>query len=239
MVSYHHDFYLGSDWQKSNTLLPQSDTENQYNIVNQSKYKANFSAILSQADLLSEDTKNISSLFPQGKYNSEGEQLDLRTFNSWLMKDEEVDILELLEVHLINAIAPFIINSRLKALMQSQPNLDKYIINVSSAEGNFNSSNKSWRHPHTNMAKAALNQMTKTCAREYARHNIFMNAVDPGWISFQHPRDKVKIMEEKGIKLCLDSVDSAARIYDLIYLGIAEKRYCFGKLFKNYRETIW
>lgn len=240
LVSDHHDFYLGSSEQKFNVLSSVINTQNnQAKISSQLITRANFPALLSQINLLSEDRENNASLFPQGKYNQDGEQLDLRIFNSWLMKDEDVDPLELLEVHLINAIAPFIINSRLKALMKSQPDSDKFIINVSSAEGNFNNSHKSWRHPHTNMAKAALNQMTKTCAKEYAQHRIFMNAVDPGWVSFQHPNHKVKTMEEKGTKLYLTPTDSAARIYDLIYLGVAKKQYFVGKLFKNYQEISW
>ena len=130
------------------------------------------------------------SFFPPGMYDRDGQQVDLRPFNSWVMKDDEVRILEMLEVHVINAIAPFAINSRLKRLMKKIPEAGKYIVNVSSKEGQFNS-DKPWRHPHTNMAKASLNMMTRTCASEYAKHKIFMNAVDPGWISFQHPYPQV------------------------------------------------
>lgn len=82
-------------------------------------------------------------MFPLEQYDQDGEQLDLRSFNSWLMKDEDVNSIELLEVHLINAIAPFMINSRLKLLMKQQSELSKYIINVSSAEGRFSEKNKS------------------------------------------------------------------------------------------------
>jgi NAD(P)-dependent dehydrogenase (short-subunit alcohol dehydrogenase family) len=150
-----------------------------------------------------------------------------------------VSILELLEVHVINAIAPFIINSRLKRLMMKHPENSKYIVNVSSMEGRFNGVDKPWRHPHTNMAKAALNQMTRTCAQEYAKHRIFMNGVDPGWISFQHPYPIAKAMQERGDKPPFDVIDAAARICDPIYVGLNEGRNLFGKLFKNYAETEW
>jgi len=34
-------------------------------------------------------------------------------------------------------------------------------------------------HPHTNMAKASLNMMTRTSAEDLAKnHRIFMNSVD-------------------------------------------------------------
>ncbi|MGF1486761.1 MAG: SDR family oxidoreductase [Prochloraceae cyanobacterium] len=155
------------------------------------------------------------------------------------MKDDEVSITELLEVHVINAIAPFVINSHLKKLMAQQPDTDKYIINVSSMEGRFNGVDKPWRHPHTNMAKAALNQMTRTCAKEYAQHGIFMNGVDPGWVSFQHPYPQMQETIDRGIEPPFDLIDAAARICDPIYTGINEGKKTFGKLFKDYVETEW
>lgn len=178
------------------------------------------------------------SLFPAGMYDRDGQQIDLRPFNSWLMKDDEVSILEMLEVHVINAIAPFAINSRLKKLMSNYPENCKYIVNVSSKEGQFNS-DKPWRHPHTNMAKASLNMMTRTCASEYAKHKIFMNAVDPGWISFQHPYPQVLAMQQRGVQPPFDDIDAAARICDPIYLGVNQGRYFYGKLFKDYTESQW
>ncbi|BAY21642.1 short chain dehydrogenase/reductase family oxidoreductase [Calothrix sp. NIES-2100] len=201
--------------------------------------KAENSAFLSQIPLIPEDKAENYALFPPGMYSDDGQQLDLRPFNSWLMRDDEVSILELLEVHIINAIAPFIINSRLKPLMSNQKQTAKYIINVSSMEGRFNDVDKPWRHPHTNMAKAALNQMTRTCAKEYAKHRIFMNAVDPGWISFQHPVQQAKSMQERGVNPPFDIIDAAARICDPIYQGINEGKNPFGKLFKDYMEIDW
>jgi NAD(P)-dependent dehydrogenase (short-subunit alcohol dehydrogenase family) len=239
LVQHYHDFCFELNKTELQPLLPVTATQKQQLTLSINKNKAHFTALLSQIPLIPEDWENNTKLFPLGKYDRDGEQLDLRSFNSWSMKDEDVNVVELLEVHVINAIAPFLINSRLKSLMKHQPELNKYIINVSSAEGRFANKNKSWRHPHTNMAKAALNQMTRTCAKEYARHRIFMNAVDPGWISFQQPLPQVLEMEEKGMKLPLDLEDGAARIYDLIYLGETEKQYPFGKLFKNYQEATW
>jgi NAD(P)-dependent dehydrogenase (short-subunit alcohol dehydrogenase family) len=196
-------------------------------------------ALATQLPLLPGDEQYDATLFPPGMYAEDGQQIDLRPLNSWLMRDEEVSILELLEVHVINAIAPFIINSRLKRLMMKHPENSKYIVNVSSMEGRFNGVDKPWRHPHTNMAKAALNQMTRTCAQEYAKHRIFMNGVDPGWISFQHPYSIAKAMQERGDKPPFDVIDAAARICDPIYVGLNEGRNLFGKLFKNYGETEW
>ena len=239
LVSRNHNFCLDNDFSKFDNLIPNETRKNKQQAITKSTDKADFSALLSQINAIAEDLETDPNLFPQGQYNHDGEQLDLRRFNSWLMKDEEVEILELLEVQIINAIAPFVINSRLKDLMKRSPELDKYIINVSSAEGRFDTENKSWRHPHTNMAKAALNQMTKTCAKEYAQHRIFMNVVDPGWVSFQQPHSDVQKMKEKGLKFHLDTVDSAARICDPLYLGITKQKYPYGKLFRNYQEISW
>lgn len=195
-------------------------------------------AALSQIPMLPEDELDLE-LFPIDKYDRDGNQIDLRSINSWLLKDDEVSIVELLEVHVVNAIAPFVINSRLKTMMNRQSHADKYIINVSSQEGRFDGIDKPWRHPHTNMAKAALNQMTRTCAKEYAKHRIFMNAVDPGWISFQHPHPIATEMIDRGTNPPFTIADAAARICDPIWTGINTGNNQFGRLFKDYQIISW
>ena len=57
--------------------------------------------------------------------------------NSWRLRLAEVPSVELLEVHLVNAVAPFILNARLKPLMLRTPERDKHIVNVSAVEGQF------------------------------------------------------------------------------------------------------
>jgi NAD(P)-dependent dehydrogenase (short-subunit alcohol dehydrogenase family) len=195
-------------------------------------------ASLSQIPMLPEDEVD-PVLFPIDKYDRDGNQIDLRSINSWLLKDDEVSIVELLEVHVVNAIAPFVINSRLKEMMTRNHNIDKYIINVSSQEGRFNGVDKPWRHPHTNMAKAALNQMTRTCAKEYAKHRILMNAVDPGWISFQHPQPIVTEMLDRGMEPPFTIFDAAARICDPIWTGLNTGNHQFGRLFKDFQIVEW
>ena len=195
-------------------------------------------ASLSQIPMIPEDEVD-PALFPLGKSDRDGNQIDLRSINSWLLRDDEVSIVELLEVHVVNAIAPFVINSRLKAMMNRQPNTDTYIINVSSQEGRFEGVDKPWRHPHTNMAKAALNQMTRTCAKEYAKHRILMNAVDPGWISFQHSHPISTEMINRGTKPPFTIIDAAARICDPIWMGLNTGNNQFGRLFKDYQVVQW
>ena len=132
----------------------------------------------------------------------------------------EVPTVELLETQLVNAVAPFLLNARLKPLMLATPERDKHIVNVSAVEGQFYRRFKTTRHPHTNMAKAALNMMTRTSATDYFADGIHMNSVDTGWVSDEDP---VQIAERKtaehGFHPPLDIVDGAARIVDPIIDG--------------------
>ncbi|HXJ39162.1 MAG TPA: hypothetical protein VNH18_07775, partial [Bryobacteraceae bacterium] len=137
-------------------------------------------AELSQVALLAEDMQDPIDLFPKGHFDQDLQQVDLRERNSWRLLMAEVSSVELLEVQLINAVAPFILNARLKPLMLRSPERDKHIVNVSAMEGQFYRHRKTTRHPHTNMAKAALNMLTLTSAPDYAKSGLFMNAVDTG-----------------------------------------------------------
>ena len=124
------------------------------------------SAALSQRQYLDEDFHEADSLFPAGLYDADRQQVDLRSINSWRLRLHEVETPELLEVHLVNAIAPYILNARLKSLLTRTAGRHKHIVNVSAMEGQFYRTTKTDKHPHTNMAKAALNMMTRTSAPE-------------------------------------------------------------------------
>jgi NAD(P)-dependent dehydrogenase (short-subunit alcohol dehydrogenase family) len=136
------------------------------------------SAELSQAELIAEDRDLPSHLFPEGQLDQDLQQIDLRDRNSWRLTLAEVSSVELLETQLVNAVAPFVLNARLKPLMLRTENRDKHIVNVSAVEGQFYRKLKTTRHPHTNMAKAALNMMTRTSAADYHADGIHMNSVD-------------------------------------------------------------
>src|SRR4029453_5340978 len=115
------------------------------------------------------------------------QQVDLRAINSWRLTLAQVPTPEMLEVQLVNSVAPFILCSKLKPLMMRTPNRDKHIVNVSAMEGIFSRGTKTDKHPHTNMAKAALNMMTLTSARHHVHDGIYMNAVDTGWVTDEDP----------------------------------------------------
>jgi NAD(P)-dependent dehydrogenase (short-subunit alcohol dehydrogenase family) len=193
------------------------------------------SATLSQIPLVEGDELPDKELFPVGQYDCDNQQLDLRQHNSWTMTLEEISIPEIIEVQMINSIAPTIFASQLKALMLKSPAHDKYIINVAAVEGQF-SQTKRGVHPHTNMAKAALNMLTYTSAEDYAQSGIFMNSVDPGWISEQKPLDSPENQLEE---LPLDLLDAASRICDPIFRTIKSGETQYGLLFKDYLAASW
>lgn len=198
------------------------------------------SAELSQVALLAEDLVERKHLFPQGQLDQDLQQIDLRGRNSWRLLMAEVSSVELLEVHLVNAVAPFIINARLKPLMMRTPERDKHIVNVSAVEGQFYRRFKTTRHPHTNMAKAALNMMTRTAATDYQGDGIHMNAVDTGWVTDEDPEEiAARKTQEQGFHPPLDIVDGAARIVDPIISGINSGNHVWGQFLKDYRPTDW
>ncbi|MBU6160817.1 MAG: SDR family oxidoreductase [Myxococcales bacterium] len=198
------------------------------------------SAMMSQLELLAEDRERGAHLFPEGALDADQQQVDLRTVNSWRLRLSEVPTVELLEVQLVNAVAPFILNARLKPLMLRVPTHDKHIVNVSAMEGQFYRVMKNDRHPHTNMAKAALNMLTRTAAMDYVRDGIHMNSVDTGWVTDEDPAEHARLKREiHRFHPPLDVVDGAARIVDPIFSGIHSGEHVWGQFLKDYRITDW
>ncbi|MEV6655768.1 SDR family NAD(P)-dependent oxidoreductase [Nocardia fluminea] len=164
---------------------------------------------------------------------------DLAHTNSWVQTVGEVEATELLEVQLCNSVAPFILVSRLRPALAAAAGRRKYVVNVSAMEGQFGRGYKGPGHPHTNMAKAALNMLTRTSALEmFESDSILMTAVDTGWITDERPHfTKVRLAEE-GFHAPLDLVDGAARVYDPIVQGESGVD-LYGCFLKDYRPSPW
>ena len=164
---------------------------------------------------------------------------DLDHVNSWTQHVQEVDPLEMLEVQLANTTAPFILISKLRPAMAASQARRKYVVNVSAMEGVFGRGYKGPGHPHTNMAKAAVNMLTRTSAREmFETDRILMTSVDTGWITDERPHPTKVRLAEEGFHAPLDLVDGAARVYDPIVRGEAGDD-LFGIFLKDYAPGSW
>ncbi|MEU7585551.1 SDR family NAD(P)-dependent oxidoreductase [Micromonospora sp. NPDC049230] len=163
---------------------------------------------------------------------------DLDSVNSWVQRVQEVDPVELLEVQLCNVTAPFVLVSRLRPAMAAASARRKYVVNVSAMEGQFGRGYKGPGHPHTNMAKAALNMLTRTSAQEMLTDGILMTSVDTGWITDERPHPTKMRLADEGFHAPLDLVDGAARVYDPIVRGeLGEDLY--GCFLKDYAPCAW
>lgn len=198
------------------------------------------SAKLSQIPYSFDQTLVAQEVFPEGKLDADLQQIDLRKTNSWRLKLGQIETTEMIEVQLVNSVAPFVLCNRLSEVMKKDHTGKKHIINVSAMEGKFYRDFKEDRHPHTNMAKAALNMLTHTAAGTLAKDGIFMNAVDTGWVTDEDPAElSLKKQIEQDFQPPLDIVDGAARVMDPLFDGINSGKHWSGKFLKDYRPISW
>ncbi|WP_406431515.1 SDR family NAD(P)-dependent oxidoreductase [Streptomyces sp. NBC_01589] len=163
---------------------------------------------------------------------------DTAPVNSWSARIGELDPVEILETQLVNALAPALLCDRLLPLLLASPQPRRYIVNVTAVEGRFAVRNKTGGHPHTNMAKAALNMLTRTSGAELAAQGVHMCAVDTGWITDENPVPKKERIAAGGFRTPLDIVDGAARVYHPVVCGEAGSPVS-GVFLKDYREAAW
>jgi len=198
------------------------------------------SAKLSQIPYTHDHALQVQQVFPQGKLDADLQQVDMRTMNSWRLGLGEIPTAEMIELQLVNAIAPFVLCNKLSTMMKKENTGQKHIVNVSAMEGKFHRYTKTDKHPHTNMAKAALNMLTLTCASDLVNYGIYMNAVDTGWVTDEDPVAlSVRKQENHDFQPPLDIVDGAARVCDPFFHGILSGTHWCGKFLKDYFPVDW
>ena len=164
--------------------------------------------------------------------------------NSWNLELDEISFQEFTEVQIINAWTPYYLCAKLKPMMMKSPFEDKYIVNVTAVEGIFNHFKRT-THVHTNMAKAALNMLTRTCGKYLEKDKIYMTCVDTGWVSHMNEMNKViegkdkDYSENEMASVPLDELDGAMRVLHPIIEGIKNKNYMYGILLKDYVKSKW
>jgi len=198
------------------------------------------SVIASQIKIMNEKEEPSATIM-----GGDGQPIDFsQEKSSWNMELDEIPFQEFTEVQIINAWTPYYLCVKLKPLMEKSPYLDRYIVNVSSVEGIFNHFKRT-THPHTNMAKAALNMMTRTCGRYYKQFGIYMSGVDTGWVSpmnefnLMFDKNNSKAFEKEYVNIPLDELDGAMRCIHPIIEGVMKKNYIYGYLLKDYKITNW
>ncbi len=198
------------------------------------------SARLSQVPYSYDRSLDDPQVFPEKALDADLQQVDLRKTNSWRLKLGQIETAEMLEIQLVNNVAPFVLCNRLAEMMKADFTGQKHIVNVSAMEGKFLRFKKGSRHPHTNMAKAALNMLTHTAAEDLAKYGIYMNAVDTGWVTDEDPALLARLKEERhDFQPPLDIVDGAARICDPFFHGILTGKHWCGKFLKDYFPIDW
>jgi NAD(P)-dependent dehydrogenase (short-subunit alcohol dehydrogenase family) len=197
--------------------------------------EVSLTVIQAQIPVLSDDLKPDMTKFPINVLDKDQQQVDLSEKNSWKLEIDEINMFEFAETQLINAWTPFFLCSKLKKLMSKGDYESRFIVNVSSMEGKYNRRYKSSQHSHTNMSKASLNMLTRTCGSDFSKSNIYMTSVDTGWVSEMNPFH----LYRSDRTVPLDEIDGAMRVLDPIIQGLIKKIYLHSVFLKDYKETSW
>ncbi|KAJ3080074.1 hypothetical protein HDU99_009343, partial [Rhizoclosmatium hyalinum] len=179
--------------------------------------------------------------------------LDMRPSTTWNQSLPDVALSEVAEVLVVNSLAPTLLMQRLQPLLSRPRDYPAFVVNVSSREGSFSATQKqgdagsgfddtTGLHPHTNMAKAALNRLTQTIAEDWAKDGVYVTAVDPGWVSLMGPvvmEDGKGVGGKTGVIPPLSVEDGAARVLAPVFDGYSNGVLMSGVLLRNFQVSSW
>lgn len=179
------------------------------------------------------EKKNFQDNNDEKNRYGDAKYVNVSEINSWQIKVNDLEQMEMEQVYRINAVAPCLLIQNFIPLMQAS-NVCPFIINVHAREGLFNV-NKSQFHIHTNMAKAGLAMLTKcliSCKLKTSKNKCFkIHGVDPGWISVDEYYEKTRPV----LVPMLDEIDGASRIVYPIFKNLDS---C-GKTQRHYNQLIY
>ncbi|KAJ3199269.1 hypothetical protein HDU82_000585 [Entophlyctis luteolus] len=191
---------------------------------------------------LSSSSSSSSSSAAQDPVTGEVVQ-DGRAHNTWTQAFTQTHPLEALETLVVNAWAPFAIVQALAGRLAARA----VVVGVTSRKEGAaeRQARDGGLHAHSNMAKAALEAMTRSVAAEVSGRrdrspvprDVLVCAVDPGWVStFAIPRTASADAGHTRKSLPpLTYEDAAARILDPVVRKMGGEDIPNGVLFRNYK----
>lgn len=129
------------------------------------------------------------------------------------------------KIFCINTIAPFLIAESVFRQMQTR-NFG-HVVNISSIGVKYGSG---WDHVFYGASKAALESVSKTMAREGAKHNILVNTIRPGVVDTEFIKKTGKDIQKRMELIPLKRAARPEEIAELVYFLSNNNTYITGQI---------